>query len=305
MKLEIKKPCNENWDNMKIGLVSRHCDVCDKGVMDFTKMNRGEIISYMLSNPNDEVCGRMHKNQFDFRHDDIPVLIEALRKQRPSNSFMIIALVCISLASCSDEQPGEIKTPNPVNNIETVDHSDKDTTTPNENKIQENVKDDVSDLLHSIGKVLAPEPVTPLGEIAVAGGICVYEPDEDDKIVLEPAPDPVNTVIAEEEIMMFAEHMPEFTGGSDELFKYIKSNLNYPKYERDNNIQGNVYVQFVVEKDGSITAPNILRSVKGSKNFDSEVLRILKAMPNWVPAVNQGKTVRASMTLPIRFSLTN
>ena len=66
----------------------------------------------------------MNKNQFDFRHDDIPVLIEAFRKQRPSNSFMILALVCLSLASCSDES-SNIKTPSPINEpIEVVDTDD-------------------------------------------------------------------------------------------------------------------------------------------------------------------------------------
>ena len=93
MKLEIKEPCHEDWSKMKIGLHSRHCDVCVKSVMDFTKKSRAEIITYLLSNPNDTTCGRMTKDQFDFRHEDIPILIETLKTQRPSNPFLILALV--------------------------------------------------------------------------------------------------------------------------------------------------------------------------------------------------------------------
>ena len=75
------------------------------------------------------------------------------------------------------------------------------------------------------------------------------------------------------------------------------------KHEKDNNIQGNVYVRFVVEKDGSITQPEILKSVKDSKNMDKEVLRVISIMPKWTPARHQEREVRAYMTLPFRFNL--
>src|SRR5690606_34717794 len=104
MKLEIKEPCHEDWNKMKIGMISRHCDSCNKSVMDFTKMNRAEIITYILSNPNDQVCGRMTRDQFDFHHEDIPVLIETLSKTRNPNPFLILALVCLSLSACAQEQ---------------------------------------------------------------------------------------------------------------------------------------------------------------------------------------------------------
>lgn len=302
MKLEIKKPCNENWDKMKIGLVTRHCDVCNKGVMDFTKMNRGEIISYMLSNPNDEVCGRMNKDQFDFHHDDIPILIEALRKYRPSNSFMILALVCLSLASCSDEPEGNIKTPDPINKIETVDASNLDSIDPRHDKVEVNpnktkfrVKGEVE---------IATESMRTLGEVAVSGGICVVDPPDVNPLPFPKEVTPPSDEVSDQ-IYQFADQMPEFIGGTDALFKFIKSKLTYPNYERENNIEGNVYVRFVVEKDGSITQPEVLKSVKDSKNFDKEVLRILSTMPKWIPAAHKEKTVRAYMTLPFRFKLTD
>lgn len=103
MKLSIKEPCHEDWNKMKIGLYSRHCEICDKGVVDFTTKTRAEIITYILSNPAGSVCGRMHRDQFDFYHEDIPVLIETLQRQNTPNPFLILALVCLSLASCKEE----------------------------------------------------------------------------------------------------------------------------------------------------------------------------------------------------------
>lgn len=299
MKLEIKEPCHENWDNMKIGLISRHCEVCNKGVMDFTKMNRGEIITYMLSNPNESVCGRLNKDQFDFHHDDIPILIEAFRKQRPSNSFMILALVCLSLASCS-EGSGNIKTPSPLGEVHVVDSNNDEDSTSNsthDDNRQDSVQNDPLRL-----DVVTKGKIATLGEVVtpVSGGICVVEPPEIDPPL--PKVDPPSDEKADQ-IHQFAEVMPEFNGGMDALFKFIQSNLNYPDYEKKNNISGNVYVRFVVEKDGSITQPEILRSVKDSKNMDKEVLRVISIMPKWIPAKHQEREVRAYMTLPFRFNL--
>jgi len=107
MKLEIKEPCHEDWNKMKIGVHSRHCEVCVKSVIDFTNSSRAEIITYILLNPNDSVCGRLRKDQFDFRHEDIPILVKVLNTQVRSNAFLILALVTISLSDAykSNQKP--------------------------------------------------------------------------------------------------------------------------------------------------------------------------------------------------------
>lgn len=296
MKLEIKEPCHENWDNMKIGVISRHCEVCEKSVMDFTKMNRAEIITYILSNPNDEVCGRLNKDQFDFHHDDIPILIETLQKTRPSNSFLILALVCLSLTSCAQESPsGNIKTPPPIEqNLGKVEAKPLDSIPTRENDTtQLRTKGNVST------EVIAGEVV--LIDPPVAGGICIEGPLMGD-IVEPPLPE---LPTEDQKIYQFAEKMPEYPGGMEPLFVFIQENLNYPEYEKENGIQGNVYVRFVVGEKGEISNMEILRSVDGSRNFDKEVLRVLKLMKNWNPGENNGKKVPVYMTLPFRFKLVN
>lgn len=71
----------------------------------------------------------------------------------------------------------------------------------------------------------------------------------------------------------------------------------------ENGIQGKVYIQFVIERDGSITDVKVLRGVDAS--LDKEAVRVVKAMPKWKPGKQRGKPVRVSYTLPINFQLSN
>ena len=144
---------------------------------------------------------------------------------------------------------------------------------------------------------IAPEPV---GMVTMGLPYIITDPD-----VELPIPEPELQVTVPDEPMDFPETMSEYNGGVEAMFDFINTNVTYPKYERSNNIEGNVYVKFIVEKDGSITNPVILKSVAGSKNFDAEVIRIINKMPNWKPGEHRGKSVRSNMTLPIRFVLKN
>lgn len=86
-----------------------------------------------------------------------------------------------------------------------------------------------------------------------------------------------------------------------ELLKFIYANLKYPTVARENGVEGTVYVRFVVEKDGSITAPEIVRDI--GAGCGDEALRIVKRMPKWTPAMKNGTPVRAWFNLPIKFKL--
>jgi TonB family protein len=107
----------------------------------------------------------------------------------------------------------------------------------------------------------------------------------------------------EEEILSYAEKMPEFPGGMTELFSFLKTNVKYPEMEKEAGIQGTVYVQFVVTKEGAVQSPKILRGVNGAPGFDKEVVRIIKMMPKWIPGENGGKKVNVHYTLPVKFRL--
>jgi len=97
------------------------------------------------------------------------------------------------------------------------------------------------------------------------------------------------------------EIMPEFIGGADALDQFVKANLKYPADARAKGIQGKVYVQFVVEKDGSITNVAVRRGV--NPLLDAEAVRIAKLLPPFKPGSMRGKKVRTRYTLPITFTL--
>jgi protein TonB len=297
MKLKIQEPCNEDWNNMKIGLISRHCDSCNKSVMDFTTKNRGEIITYILSNPNESVCGRMRQDQFDFTHDDIPFLIEALKTSKAQSPFLILALVCLSLASCSETpKMNNIQTPPPIEKQLLVEDTvENKVETPKAKKETKKISD-----VKSVDEQCV-NLVSTKGEVIVAGGI---EPEiQGGMEIVEIPEEEIPIANTEEKIHQYVEQMPEFPGGVDSLFAFIKANLKYPKFEKENNIQGNVYVRFVVEKDGSLSRVEILKSVEGSINFDKEVKRLISLMPNWKPGTSNNIKLRVYMTLPIQFKL--
>lgn len=105
----------------------------------------------------------------------------------------------------------------------------------------------------------------------------------------------------EEEIFQVVENMPEFPGGLQELMKWLQKNIKYPSISQENGVQGRVIVQFVVNRDGSIVDPAVIRSV--DPYLDKEALRVVKAMPKWKPGEQRGKPVRVKYTLPVMFKL--
>ena len=103
------------------------------------------------------------------------------------------------------------------------------------------------------------------------------------------------------EIVNVPEEMPMFPGGMEELMKFIQKEVKYPKEAQDKGIQGRVVVQFVVNKDGSISEATVLKSV--DPLLDAESLRVVNAMPNWTPGKQKGEAVRTRFTIPISFRL--
>ncbi len=99
------------------------------------------------------------------------------------------------------------------------------------------------------------------------------------------------------------EKTPEFPGGWDKFTKYIKDNLKYPEKARQDNVEGNVRVTFVVEKNGSLTEITITKSL--SLETDAEAFRLITNSPKWNPGIQNGHPVRVQYTIPISFSLNN
>lgn len=116
---------------------------------------------------------------------------------------------------------------------------------------------------------------------------------------VEPKPEPKKP--EPEKIFEAVEQQAQFPGGAGALNSWLSKNLRYPELAQQNNIEGRVIVQFVVEKDGSISHPVIARGV--DKELDKEAIRVVKRMPKWQPGKNNGVAVRSKFTLPVVFKL--
>lgn len=108
-------------------------------------------------------------------------------------------------------------------------------------------------------------------------------------------------VVDEDVIHEHVEIMPDFPGGMSALMKYLGSNIKYPAISQDMGSSGKVIVQFVVDKDGSITNPQVVRGVDAY--LDKEAVRVISSMPKWKPGVQNGKKVRVKYTVPVVFRL--
>ena len=115
------------------------------------------------------------------------------------------------------------------------------------------------------------------------------------------APGPIQEEGDETEIFEVVEQNPSFPGGDEALMKWLQKNLKYPPVAQENNIQGKVYIQFVVNKDGSIVDPKILRSADTS--LDKEAMRVVQAMPKWTPGKQRDRAVKVTYTFPVIFQL--
>lgn len=275
MKLSIKEPCHENWDAMKIGMISRHCDVCEKNVMDFTNSSRAEIITYILSNRNDSTCGRMLRDQFEFHHEDIPVLVEVLKQQPRNHAFLILALVSLSLTSCAQETT--IETPHP---------------TPVEYPIMGKIAPPQPDTSKTVCEPTEPNRHEFLGEVVITQGMIEpVEPIQGD-IEIEVIPDN-----SESKVLQYAEIMPEYVTGIEGLFSYIQDYFKSKKI----TVKGSAYVRFIVDKEGRVLEPSILKIDPELSYLSKDILQMVNKMPKWIPGENDGKKVNVYYTIPVRF----
>lgn len=116
--------------------------------------------------------------------------------------------------------------------------------------------------------------------------------------------EPVEEVVQEEEedkIFMVVEQQAEFEGGLQALGKFISKNLRYPASARRMGIEGQVFVSFVIDKEGKISDVQVVKGI--SADCDKEAVRVVNLMPNWKPGKQNGRPVKSRFVLPIRFKL--
>lgn len=277
MKIEIKEPCHEDWNAMKIGLNSRHCDVCVKSVIDFTSQSRAEIITYLIENKDTSVCGRLRQDQFDFHHSDIPIIVEVLRNRPNNNAFLVLALVALSLSSCAQEDIQHIQRDSIVKTPDLPTQPIMGAMIPPQH------------IVDSIKKPVEVEIIEMQGEVEL-----IDERPIKGKVAL---PSNCGTNDGTSKALKFAEKMPEYPGGMDAMYTYVNNYFRgYKKQPK-----GTAYVRFIVTDKGKTTSISMINIPENMNYLQDDITTMVKKMPNWIPGENNGKKVSVYFTMPVVF----
>ena len=114
-------------------------------------------------------------------------------------------------------------------------------------------------------------------------------------------PEPPKQEAEQNKVFDVVEQQPQYPGGMGALNHWLGSNIKYPVMAAENGIEGRVVVQFVVERDGSVSGVHVVRGVDPS--LDKEATRVVSAMPKWIPGKQNGSAVRVKYTVPVTFRL--
>ncbi|MBA4851303.1 energy transducer TonB [Emticicia sp. BO119] len=120
-------------------------------------------------------------------------------------------------------------------------------------------------------------------------------------VIAPPAEVKIAEIEESNETFLHVEIQPTFVGGASEMYKFLGKALKYPSQAQRNNVEGRVYMSFIVEKDGSITDVQIAKGV--GFGLDEEATRVVKLMPKWIPGKQNGRNVRVKFTIPVTFKL--
>lgn len=151
--------------------------------------------------------------------------------------------------------------------------------------------DVMSDMLQMVTNTTKIENEIDFGEFDQDAEIVVNAPVKREEIV-------------EEEIFVTAETMPSFMGGDLNTFRnWVQGRVKYPSIAQENGIAGRVILEFVVEKDGTLTNIAVLKTP--DRSLSDEAIRVLKTSPKWTPAKMRNKPIRLKYTLPVEFRITD
>ncbi len=150
-----------------------------------------------------------------------------------------------------------------------------------------------------VARIVEVENSVELEELEVIIDVEAKEESEVEVIVADFEPADTEEVV--EEIFTIVEELPEPIGGLQAFFKYVAENLEYPNAAKRLGVSGRVYLQFVVEKDGSLTDIKVMKGI--GAGCDEEAVRVLEGAPKWKPGKQRGVPVRVYKMLPIHFQL--
>lgn len=280
----IPNPCNANWDEMKIGINSRHCSHCEKQVIDFTRMSPEQITLFLLAHRNEKICGHFRRDQLKMTPPDYELIIRRIEDGhgRSPMGFYLLSLASLLFLSCETGLvQGELQREIPTESL----HLE----TP-----QDNPASDSSRTNHQTPEEKQPAiPEVMLeGEVAIlpvlSGKVAVLSGDSSHKR---------NTCYTSLEMDL----SPSYPGGISSLQQVIRRQFNYPDEIRQRFPKGKMIAEVEITATGQVNRVDIFHNATGSEFLEKELQRLLLSTGPWIPGQIKGEKVTGSVVIPVQF----
>ncbi|MDA7502007.1 energy transducer TonB [Chitinophagales bacterium] len=270
MKFGIKKPCTADYSEMDKTKNGRFCQLCSKEVVNFSAMSTAEIVQHLSATTKERICGKFKAGQLDFVGQEFPN--SSLGSHGVNWQKYLLAASVLVITSCGTVSVNEEQ------DIMTYNENDfphlKSCTERQDSLITANPP------IEKKNEERFPPPM--LGELAVVGNL-TFPPEP-------PVHDGPYAIVDEQ---------AQFPGGQEALLKYIYTNVDFSGLREAHSVFGLVVVRFVVDENGKVNDPKIVRSI--SEAAGEKVLRLVREMPDWKPGTLNGITVSSYYNLPVRF----
>lgn len=293
IKARIETQCNQDWNQMKIGLNSRFCDHCDKNVIDFTNKTKQEVLEYLISNFDSKTCGRIQRNKLDFSNTDYLVSIKKAIRQNSGNNrtLLLLTLTSLLLTNCTSIPDPTLK--ELVSN-DTVYLQPIIASTPNleyikDKKESNTPKTNITDSEKDYTAIIEWLDGFEHDKTVIHGNICIAPTKNE-------LPDFVNANM-DNNSNWFVDQMPEFPGGANGFREYMINNVSSKSI--DVSSLDVLFATFVIDTNGLVK--NV--SIRGTNSDQVEAIisKIIEQMPKWKPGKQKGKKVDVAFNLPITF----
>jgi hypothetical protein len=286
-KITIPKPCNENWDEMTPNENGRFCMSCSKTVVDFSSMFPEEIQHYFAKHQNEKICGRFKKSQLDSITIQIPNHI--LYAQTNYYKMFLLALFVAmgtTLFSCADKDGNKKK----IHRVEIVENKKLEEITIEKEWSKDSISIPIPAMPKSIPvKFVKPRPIV--------CGEAFNDKDNSSTKINDQNTIAKDSIVEEGLYVMGAaiETTPTYPGGINSFYQFFVSEFKLP--EDAENPKGRIVVNFVIEKDGSLSSFEFPKLV--DPNIKSEIIRVLNLSPKWKSGEQNGKKTRTKYSFPI------
>lgn len=276
-KISIPQPCREDWNKMMTNENGRFCMSCSKTVTDFTSMLPEEIQHFFIQNQNERICGRFRKSQLNYITIQVPSHI--LYSQTNYYKIFFLALFVTmgtTLFSCSDKDGNKKR----IDNIEVIQNHVDDKKTvleialPPKEKPKDSIKQNIT-LNKKPFKFKNPSVIS-CAKTNVKDSIV-----EDDTFIMGAA----------------IETKADFPNGINAFYEFFIKEFKLP--ESVGNLKNPILVSFVIDRDGSLTSYEFPKDI--DPLMTTEITRVLKLSPKWVPGTQNGKNTRIKYSMPITF----